>query len=202
MTTPTPTTPSFNPSSRPQRSGGPGGDRRPRTGRPMGDRIKDVDQKILDIRRVTRVVAGGRRMSFAVSMIIGDKKGVVGVGTGKGGDTALAIAKALKDAKKNAIKIKFTKTHSIPRDVSAKYCASRVTLFPNNGKGLVLGAALRDIAVLSGMKDVSGKVLSGSKNKLNTARAAIEALAEVSTPHIFGKPEAAAPVEAPKEAVK
>jgi small subunit ribosomal protein S5 len=65
----------------------------------------------------------------------------------------------------------------------------------------VLGAALRDIAVLSGMKNVSGKVFSGSKNKLNTARAAIEALAEVSTPHIFGKAEAA-PVEAPKEEVK
>lgn len=190
MTTPTTTTPS---ASRPPRTGAP--DRRPRTGRPMGDRIKDVDQKILDIRRVTRVVAGGRRMSFAVSMIIGDKKGVVGVGTGKGGDTALAIAKALKDAKKNAIKIKRTETFSIPHDVSAKYCASRVTFFPNSGKGLVLGAALRDIAVLSGMKDISGKVLSGSKNKLNTARAAIKALETISTPHIFGKPEVVAPVE-------
>lgn len=162
--------------------------RRPRRdgGKPFGDRVKDVDQKILDIRRVTRVVAGGRRMSFAVSMIIGDKNGVVGLGTGKGNDTALAIAKALKEAKKNAIKIKRTETHSIAHDISAKYCSSKVMLFPNKGKGLVVGAALRDIAVISGLKDVTGKVISGSKNKLNTARAVMKALAIVGTKHTFG----------------
>ena len=169
-------------------------------GKPFGDRIKDVDQKILDIRRVTRVVAGGRRMSFAVSMIIGDKNGVVGIGTGKGNDTALAIAKALKDAKKNAIKIKRTKTMSIPFSVDAKYASSRVMMFPNGGKGLVVGAALRDIAILAGLKDVSGKVFSGSKNKLNTARATIKALAKVGAPHTFSAPkiEAAPVVEAAK----
>ncbi len=161
-------------------------------GKSFGDRVKDVDQKILDIRRVTRVVAGGRRMSFAVSMLIGDKKGVVGLGTGKGNDTALAIAKALKDAKKNAIKINRTDSNSIAYDVSAKYCSSKVMFFPNNGKGLVAGAALRDIAVISGMKDISGKVISGSKNKLNTARAAMKALSGISTKYIFG-----AKVEAP-----
>ena len=100
MATPTPTT-NRNTSTGPR---GPRGPRRD-GGKTFADRVKDVDQKILDIRRVTRVVAGGRRMSFAVSMIIGDKNGMVGVGTGKGNDTALAIAKALKDAKKNAIKI-------------------------------------------------------------------------------------------------
>ncbi len=194
MNTPTPTTRPTN-----DRSSAP---RRPRRdGKTFADRVKDVDQKILDIRRVTRVVAGGRRMSFAVSMIIGDKNGVVGVGTGKGNDTALAIAKALKDAKKNAIKIKRTEKHSIAHDVYAKYNASRVTLFPNHGKGLVVGAALRDIAVFAGLKDVSGKVVSGSKNKLNTARACIKALTPISTKYIFG----AKPVEAvvaPAEAVK
>jgi small subunit ribosomal protein S5 len=162
--------------------------RRPRRdgGKPFGDRVKDVDQKILDIRRVTRVVAGGRRMSFAVSMLIGDKNGVVGLGTGKGNDTALAIAKALKDAKKNAIKIKRTENHSITHDISAKYCSSKVMLFPNKGKGLVVGAALRDVAVIAGLKDVTGKVISGSKNKLNTARAVMKALAMVGTKHTFG----------------
>jgi small subunit ribosomal protein S5 len=155
-----------------------------------------VDQKILDIRRVTRVVAGGRRMSFAVSMIIGDKNGVIGLGTGKGNDTAVAIQKALKDAKKNAIKVKRTEKHSIPHNVTAKYSASRVMLFPNHGKGLVVGAALRDIVTLGGIKDVSGKVLSGSKNKLNTARACMKALKTVGTKYVFGlavqqaKPEA------------
>ena len=163
-------------------------------GKTFGDRVKDVDQKILDIRRVTRVVAGGRRMSFAVVMLIGDKQGVVGLGTGKGNDTALAIAKALKDAKKHAVKIKRTDTHSIPYDVEAKYSASRVMLFPNNGKGIVAGAALRDIAVLGGLKDISGKVVSGSKNKLNTARAAMKAISKISTKYIFGAKAVVAPV--------
>jgi small subunit ribosomal protein S5 len=184
----------------PRRSGSANrGPRREGGNRTFADRPKDVDQKILDIRRVTRVVAGGRRMSFAVSMIIGDKKGVVGLGTGKGNDTALAIAKALKDAKKNAIKIKMTDKHSIPHDISAKYTSSKVMMFPNHGKGLVAGAAIRDIAIISGMKDVTGKVISGSKNKLNTARAAMKALSTISTKHIFGaaKTEAAdLPVQA------
>jgi small subunit ribosomal protein S5 len=161
------------------------GPRKPRSDRPREDRIKDVDQKILDIRRVTRVVAGGRRMSFAVSMIIGDKNGVVGVGTGKGNDTALAIAKALKDAKKNAIKIKRTDSQSIAFGVSAKYASSRVMMLPNGGKGLVAGAAIRDILHMAGVRDVTSKVLSGSKNKLNTARATIKALGAVSMKHNF-----------------
>lgn len=125
-------------------------------------------------------------MSFAVSMIIGDKNGVIGLGTGKGNDTAVAIQKALKDAKKNAIKVKRTDKHSIPHDVSAKYNASSVIIFPNHGKGLVVGAALRDIVTLGGIKDVSGKVISGSKNKLNTARACMKALSTISTKHVFG----------------
>lgn len=180
-----PTITSSTPSRRPT------GDRRPpRTGgKTFADRVKDVDQKIIDIRRVTRVVAGGRRMSFAVSMIIGDKNGVVGIGTGKGGDTALAIAKALKDAKKNAIKIKKTDKGSIPTDVRAKYCSSEVMMFPNKGKGLVAGASVRDILVIAGVRDVSSKVLSGSKNKLNTARAVIKALSSISTKYSFNLPK-------------
>lgn len=197
MTDKTPTTPSSSPRRSPS-------ERRPRPagGKTFADRVKDVDQKIIDIRRVTRVVAGGRRMSFAVSMIIGDKTGVVGIGTGKGGDTALAIAKALKDAKKNAIKIKKTDKGSIRTDVRAKYCSSEVMLFPNKGKGLVAGAAVRDILVIAGIRDVSSKVLSGSKNKLNTARAVMKALMPISVKHSFNAPIKLAPeVEAviPKE---
>jgi len=200
MTTTTPTTPNTSrpySNNRSSAGAGQGGDRRPRRdNKSFADRVKDVDQKILDIRRVTRVVAGGRRMSFAVSMIIGDKKGMVGLGTGKGNDTALAIAKALKDAKKNAIKIKMTDKHSIPYDVSAKYTSSKVMIFPNHGKGLVAGAAIRDIAVIGGLKDVSAKIVSGSKNKLNTARATMKALSTISTKYVFG---AAKPEEAPAE---
>lgn len=185
----------------PRRGGGDrkGGDRGPR--RTFADRPKDVDQKILEIRRVTRVVAGGRRMSFAVSMIIGDKQGVVGVGVGKGNDTALAINKALKDAKKHAIKIKRTDKHSIPFSVDAKYCSSSIMIFPNKGKGLVAGAAVRDILMLAGVRDVTGKVISGSKNKLNTARATMHALKRVSTPYVFGGQKESAPAAASPEGV-
>lgn len=160
---------SFGQGKRPERS--------PRT---FAERPKpEFEQKIISIRRVTRVVSGGRRMSFAVSMAIGDKKGSVGVGTGKAGDTALAISKALKSARKNMIRIKTTKTMSIPYDVEAKYTSSRVMLMPNNGKGVVAGSSVRDILNLAGLKNVTSKIFSGSKNKLNNAGAAMKALSEI-----------------------
>lgn len=136
----------------------------------------EFDQKMIDVRRVTRVVAGGRRMSFAVALAIGDKKGSIGLGTGKGTDTALAIGKALKQARKNMFKIKTTKNMSIPHDVSVKYASSRLNLMPNKGKGLVAGSTVRDMLVLAGITNVTAKIHSRSKNKLNNARAAYNAL--------------------------
>lgn len=136
----------------------------------------EFDQKIIKIRRVTRVVAGGRRFSFSVAMIIGDRKGSVGLGMGKASDTALAIEKAMRSAKQNLRKLRATKSMSIPHDVKAKFCSSVVLLMPNKGKGVVAGSSVRDILNLAGMKDVSAKILSGSKNKLNNARAALKAL--------------------------
>lgn len=85
---------------------------------------REYDQKIISIRRVTRVVAGGRRFSFSVAVVIGDRKGKVGVGVGKAGDTALAIEKAIRQAKKNMVKLNLTEKMSIGHDVSSKYCAS------------------------------------------------------------------------------
>jgi small subunit ribosomal protein S5 len=167
-----------------------------RGGRTFADRPKpEFDQKILAIRRVTRVVSGGRRMTFSVAMAIGDKKGMMGVGTGKALDTALAINKAIKSAKKNMLKLKLTKKGSIPHDVKAKYSTSQIMIMPNKGKGMVSGSAIRDLLILAGIKDVSSKVLSGSKNKLNIARATMKAL------EVFKKPKEAVVVEAPKEAV-
>lgn len=159
-------------------AGGSGG----RGGRGTFDRPKpEFDQKMLSIRRVTRVVSGGRRMSFAVSLVIGDKKGSVGLGTGKSNDTSLAINKAVRNARKNMIKIKTTKNMSIPYDVSAKFGSARVMIMPNRGKGLVSGSATRDILNLAGLKDVTSKITSGSKNKLNNARATMLALSQVAT---------------------
>ena len=152
-----------------------GGDNR--RSRPSFERPKpEFDQKMVSIRRVTRVVAGGRRMTFAVAIAIGDKKGSVGLGTGKGGDTAIAIAKALRQAKKNMFKIKTTKEMSIPHEVSAKFSSSKLTIRPNHGKGLVSGSTVRDMLILSGLKNITAKLHSGSKNKLNNARVAYKAL--------------------------
>lgn len=157
--------------------GGQGGPRGGGRGGRGYDRPKsEFDQKILKIRRVTRVVSGGRRMSFAISMLLGDKKGSVGVGTGKASDTALAINKSVKSARKNMIRIKTTKEMSIPHEVEAKYASAIVMLMPNRGRGIVAGSAVRDILILGGLKNVTTKILSGSKNKLNIARATIKAL--------------------------
>ncbi len=142
----------------------------------------EFDQKIIDIRRVTRVVAGGRRFSFSVALVAGDRKGSVGVGLGKAGDTSLAIEKALKNAKKNLVKVAVTKDMSIPFEVSAKYNASRVTISPNKGRGVVAGSSVRNIIELAGLKNVGAKLRSGSKNRLNNARVAIKAL-QMVTPH-------------------
>ncbi len=142
----------------------------------------EYEQKMIDIRRVTRVVSGGRRMSFAVALVIGDKKGLVGLGTGKGADTAIAIAKALKQAKKNLIKVNLTDKMSLPREVDAKFSASRVVIRPNKAKGMVAGSSIRDILTLAGVQDVTAKINSGSKNKLSNARAAMKALSKIGKP--------------------
>ncbi len=165
------------------------------------DRPKpEFDQKIIDIRRVTRVVAGGRRFSFSVALIAGDKKGAIGLGLGKAGDTALAINKALRNAKKNMVKVNLTKTMSIPHEISAKFSSSQIKLMPNKGRGLVAGSAVRDIIKLAGMKDITGKILSGSKNKLNNAKAVMLALSSISSKYVKIVPETI--VVANKEIVK
>ncbi len=174
---------------RPPRRGGPGGPRRST----FEDRRPEFEQKILSIRRVVRVVSGGRRLSFAVSMIIGDKKGSIGVGTGKSIDTSNAIQKALKNAKKNLVKLKLTKEHSLPYNVEAKYATSRLTMMPNKGKGIVAGSAARDILKLGGMKNVTAKFHSGSKNKLNNARATVVALSTFAVKKMPGINFAAEP---------
>lgn len=154
------------------------------------NRVKpEFDQKILNIRRVTRVVAGGRRFSFSVAIVAGDKKGSVGLGLGKAGDTALAINKALRNAKKNMIRLNLTKTMSIPHELSAKFSSSYIMLLPNKGRGLVAGSVVRDIVKLSGIKDITGKILSNSKNKLNNAKAVMLALSAISSKYTKQIPE-------------
>jgi len=155
------------------------GGKKPRGGdRP--ERVKpEFDHKIINIRRVTRVASGGRRFSFSVAVVAGNRKGSVGVGIGKAGDTSLAIDKATRDAKKHMIKVVLTPEMSISHPVASKYCSARVTIMPAKGRGLIAGSSVRNVLEFAGIKDVNAKLWSGSKNKLNNARAAIEALRQL-----------------------
>ncbi len=154
--------------------------RRPRRNERRGERQRpEFEQKIIGIRRVTRVMAGGRRFSFSVSMVIGDKKGRVGVGVGKASDTQLAIEKAYRDAKRHMITVVTNKDMHIPHDVDVKYASSEVMIMPAPGRGIVAGSSVRTVLELAGVKDVTAKILSRSKNKLNNARAAVEALKQL-----------------------
>lgn len=163
--------------------GGRGGPRRPGGGKFAGkprERVKpEFDQKSLNVRRVTRVVAGGRRFSFSVAMVVGNRKGMVGVGTGKAADISAAMEKAAKNARKHAVKVKLTKTNSIKHEVWAKFASSEVILFPAPGRGIVAGSAVRIVLDLGGITDVTSKIHTRSKNKLNIAQAAIKALGNI-----------------------
>ena len=159
----------------------PGG-RRPRR---RGPRVKpEFDQKIFSIRRVTRVMAGGRRFSFSVALVAGNRKGKVGVGQGKASDTPLAIEKAFRDAKKNMITVITTKEKSIPHEVEAKYSASRVKIMPARGKGILAGSSVRTVLELAGLKEVGAKLFSRSKNSANNAYVAITALKQLESTKI------------------
>lgn len=141
----------------------------------------EYDQKVLDVARVTRVVAGGRRFSFRVTVALGNKKGKIGVGIAKGLDVSQAVEKAASDARKQMIIVPL-KEKTIPHEVYAKYAAARILLKPAaTGKGLVAGGAVRMICDLAGIENISAKILSKSTNKLNNARATLGALKKLKS---------------------
>ncbi len=144
----------------------------------------EFDQKIVSLRRVTRVMAGGRRFSFSICLVAGNRKGMVGVGQGKASDTPLAIEKAFRDAKKNMITVNMTKNMSIPHDVEAKYAASWVKIRPVRGKGILAGSSVRTVLELAGLREIGAKLLSRSKNNANNAYVAIKALKQFETTKI------------------
>src|SRR3989344_2187101 len=165
-----------------------GGSRPPRRGGPRDERRSEFAQKMIGIRRVARVMAGGRRFNFSAALVLGDKKGRVGVGVGKAADTQLAIEKATRAAKRAMIQLDLTKTRSIPHNVEAKFCASVVEIRPSPGRGLVAGSSVRAVLELAGVSDVTAKLLSRSKNPINNARAAVEALRQVAAKSGKGGP--------------
>jgi small subunit ribosomal protein S5 len=135
----------------------------------------EYDQKLLDLARVTRVVKGGRRFRFRATLVIGNRKGRVGVGVGKGGDVSDAIKKANDDAKKHMISVPI-RNNTIAHDIFHKKGSARIMLKPApKGRGIVAGGAVRAVVELSGIKDIVSKSL-GTSNKINVARATAEAL--------------------------
>lgn len=148
-----------------------------RKSREFSKERSEFDQIVLDIRRTARVVAGGRRFSFRATVIVGNRKGRVGLGVGKGQDVSEAVEKAVHQAKKVLIDVPLTATKTIPHEVYGKLSAARVLLKPaREGRGLSAGGPVRTIADLSGIKNITSKILGRTANKLNNARATMEAL--------------------------
>ncbi|MFH1308875.1 MAG: 30S ribosomal protein S5 [Patescibacteria group bacterium] len=145
--------------------------------KPFVKEKQEFDQKLLDVTRTARMVAGGRRFSFRAVVVIGDKNGRVGVGVSGGKDVSIAVEKAVKQAKKDLIKILITKNGSISFKVEAKYGAAKVMLKPAaRGRGVIAGGTVRTICNLAGIENITAKIIGRTNNKLNNARATLKAL--------------------------
>src|SRR3989344_1168386 len=135
----------------------------------------EFDQRVLELARVTRVTKRGKRMRFRAAVLVGDKKGQVGFGLAKGADVSFAVNKAVRQAKKNLIKIPLVH-QTIPHNIKEKFHAAVVLLQPApQGSGIKAGGAVRAIMELAGVPNISAKILRG-KNKVAISRATIEAL--------------------------
>lgn len=136
---------------------------------------KEFEQILVDLRRVARMVGGGRRFRFRATVVIGDRKGRVGEGIARGADVALAIEKAVDQAKKHLIKVPLYKG-TIPHEVRTKYGAAKVILKPASpGTGLIAGGSVRAVLELAGLRNVLAKMV-GNTNKTNNIRATLNAL--------------------------
>jgi small subunit ribosomal protein S5 len=159
-----------------------GGNRRGGGGRSRRDRPereeREFDQKIIDLARVTRVMAGGKRMRFRACVVLGDHKGRVGLGLGKGADVSLAISKAAAQAKRDMITIALWED-TLPHQVNVKYGSAKILIKPApRGTGIIAGGAVRSVLSIGGVPNAAAKML-GSRNKINNARATIIALKQL-----------------------
>ena len=140
----------------------------------------DLQEKVVEVRRVTKVVKGGRNFRFAALVVVGDENGHVGIGSGKAMEVPDAIRKAVEDAKKNLIKVPMVGT-TIPHEVIGHFGAGRILIMPaQEGTGVIAGGAARDLLELAGLKDVRAKCL-GSRNPRNMVNATIEGLKSLKT---------------------
>lgn len=147
------------------------------------NREKDTDwqERVVQIRRVTKVVKGGKKLSFRAIVVVGNERGQVGVGVGKAGDVIGAVKKGVADGKKHLIDVPLTKASSIPHRANGTATGAKVMMRPAApGTGVIAGGAVRTVLELAGVRNVLAKQL-GSDNPLNNARAAIDALASLRT---------------------
>lgn len=153
--------------------------RNQRRGRSHGEGTKkEFEQKTVEIKRVTRVVAGGKRMRFRALVVIGDKKGKVGMGLRKGADVSEAVNKAVNAAKKSMVSVKII-NDTIPHEIKFKYKSSVVFLRPAMpGTGVIAGGAIRQVLDLAGVKNILSKMI-GSSNKVNNVMATYLALTKL-----------------------
>ena len=147
----------------------------------------DLQEKVVTIKRVTKVVKGGRTFRFSALVVVGDGNGYVGVGLGKAMEIPNAIEKAIQDAKKNLIYIERNDAHSIYHEFVGEFGSARVLLKPaSEGTGVIAGGPARAVLELAGIRNIRTKSL-GSNNKKNVVHATIEALASLKTPSEVAK---------------
>lgn len=146
----------------------------------------ELEEKVVKIKRVAKVVKGGRRFSFSAIVVVGNGNGIVGFGLGKANEVTDAIAKGVDDAKKNLIKVPVL-NGTIPHNSLTKYGAAKILLKPAAaGTGVLAGGAMRAVLESAGVKDVIGKSL-GSSNPHNVVKATVKALANMRLPHIVAE---------------
>jgi small subunit ribosomal protein S5 len=142
---------------------------------------KEYEEELLHLARVTRVVRGGRRLRFRATVAIGNKKGKVGIGTGKSAEVAVAVQKAVACAKRQLINIPLTDSLSVPHEVKVKYKAARLLVMPaSEGTGVKAGGVVRKIFELAGIHNILAKRF-GSTTALVNAQATMRALLELKT---------------------
>ena len=138
-------------------------------------------ERVVSIQRVTKVVKGGKKMSFRAIIVVGNEKGKVGVGVGKAGDVLTAVRKGVTDGKKHIISVPLTSSNTIPHVTNGKFGAAKLILRPSApGSGVIAGSSIRIVLELAGIKNILSKQL-GSNNLLNNARATINGLSTLKT---------------------